>query len=217
MKPLANVQEGRDPPYSDAGFQRLQPSLLEGLLLLALAVVVSGCATPALWKHTAARSWSPECTPDQFFTTLSTGRQEVIVVFRQSAWVGEKNHYRLVAWNLSQPSTELTVGRRAVRQLTNACDWVEVMPSFSFDAVPANVPSCAPGYAVTGPQQRQFRVHLDGVSSELFTLPCTDEKRRTLTRVAVLPLAVTADAAIVGALCCAFAGYAGGSVGLYGH
>lgn len=212
MNRLASCQNGREHVLSGNKCHR-QASLLNALPLLSLAVV-SGCATPALWKHTAAKNWCPESFPDQFLAITTTGRQDVIVVFHQFAAVGDKTKHRLVAWNLCQPSSELTVGRHALRQLTNACDRVQVMPSFTSETVPADATPATPGYAVSGPQY-EFTVHLDGVCAGPFDLPSTRQDTRLLRRIAILPFSVAADAAIIAAACSAGAGY--GSAGPVGR
>ncbi len=208
MNSLSRPQKRCEATSSNMSYHCLQASLLNAVLLL-LVPLLSGCATPALWKHTAAHEWRPASSPDQILTATTTGRQDVIVVFHQVTSVGDETKHRLVAWNLCQSPSGLTVGRRALRQLTNACDRVQVMPLFPSDTVPPNASSITPGYAVTGPQQSQFMVHLDAVPPGPFDLPWTKQESRLLRRAAILPLAVAADAVIVSAVCCAGAGYGG--------
>ncbi len=178
-----------------------------GQAFALLALLASGCATPALWKHTAAREWWPRSSPDQLLVTTTTGRQDVIVVFHQTATVGEKTKNRLVAWNLRDPKGELTVGRGALRRLTNVCDRVQIMTVFSQDAIPGDATSTLPGYAVQGPPWCPFTVHLDGVPSGPFELPASHEKCRSFMRVALAPIAIATDAALVATV--AMAGAAG--------
>ncbi len=171
-----------------------------GQAFTLLALLTCGCATPALWKHTAAREWWPRSSPDQLLVTTTTGRQDVIVVFHQTATVDEKTKHRLVAWNLRDPKSELTVGRGALRRLTNACDRVQIMPVFFQDTIPGDAASTPPGYVVQGAPWCQFTVHLDGVPSGPFELPASHEKCRSSTRIALAPIALATDAALVGAV-----------------
>ena len=209
MNPAKDLQKGRKPASSATTRHRLQASFTNALLLLPLAAA-TGCATPALWKHTAARNWYPEHRPDLFLAATTTGRLDLIVVFHQSAVVGDKTKQRLVAWNLSQPPSELTIGPHALRQLTNAYDRVQIVPSFtSDDPITPRASSATPGYVVTGPLRSQFTLHLDGFCPGPFDLPYTRQDTRVLERVAIMPFSVAADAAIVAAVCCAGAGYGG--------
>ncbi len=206
MNLLRTVQQGCEAACSRTGCQRFRACLPNALLMLSIAVV-SGCATPALWKHTAAKSWSPQGSPDEFLAVTTAGQEDVVVVFRQFARVGEDTKYRVVAWKLGQPTTELAIGRHALRQLTNACDRVQAMPSFTTDTVPTEATSTSPGYAVKGPLDRQFTVHLEGVPAGPFELPVSKEGTRLLRRAGLLPFSATADAVIAtGAFCLLGAG-----------
>ncbi len=181
-------------------------------LLMLPALLGAGCATPALWKNTAAREWQPREVPDHLLVATRTGRQDVIVVFQQRAAIGDKHKDRLVAWDLRQPPTELAVGRGAVRQLTNACESIRSMPVFSSDEVPANASSTPPGYAAREPSCGAFTVHLEGAPSGPFELPVSHVKRRSFARIAVAPFAITADAVIIAAAITAMG--AGGAQGV---
>ncbi len=206
MNLLATIHKESRCLSSDAS-----PNSLRGFLWIALllsSVALSGCATPALWKHTAARNWHPEPSGAQFLVANAAGQQDVIVVFRQSTVVGERIKYRVVAWNLRHPPSELAIGRKAVQQLTNACDQVRVMPSFCSDSIAAGATSTSPGYAVLEPLPCRFIVHLEGSAPGPFELPSSREKTRSAMRVVGLPLAVAADGAIVCAAAMAIGGQA---------
>jgi hypothetical protein len=165
-----------------------------------LALLVSGCATPALWQQTASRVWRPQSFPDQFLATTTTGRLDVVVVFRQSATINGKPRDRLVAWNLRDAPVELTVGRKALLQLTNVCEQVQPMPVFTPDNLPADATSMPPGYAVLDWSWSRFTVYLQGAPSGPFELPVSHEKCRAFVRLAGMPFAIAADAALVGLL-----------------
>ena len=131
------------------------------LVLPVLALLNSGCATPALWKDTAAGRSQPQSLPDQFLSTSTTGRQDVAVVSRQSVEVGDKTKYRLAAWNLRGEPSHLAVGRGAVRPLTHARGRVQLMPVFASNSVLADATSILPGYAIPEGTGSPFAVHLD--------------------------------------------------------
>ncbi len=167
------------------------------LALAAIGLLVSGCATPALWKQTAARVWRPDGTPDHLLMTSTTGRLDVIVVFRQSTTVGNKPKQRIVAWKPGDSPEQLLVGRSDVRRFTNACERVQLVPVFAREQVPADARTTPPGYAAAE-NWCQFSLHVDGFPSGPFDLPVTNVKCRRWARVAGMPLAIGADAAIVG-------------------
>ncbi len=185
---------------------------LAPLAFSMLALLVSGCATPALWKHTAAREWRPQPLADQFLLLTTTGRQDVVVVFRQFANVDCKIKFRVVAWNLRNASSELTVGPKALRQLTNACERVQPMPVFSQDALPSDATGAPLGYILQDESRDQFTVQLDGVPPVPFELPVSRERCRSGTRIALMPLAIATDAAIVFICTAGLAGAGGGGM-----
>ncbi len=199
MSLLRTFQKGPE-PRPEAISQIAKTSFRGGVLLL-LAFGLSGCATPALWKHTAARSWRPETSTAQFLVVQIADREDVVIVFDQCFGEGKGHKSRLVAWDLRYPSTQLVLGRKAVRQFTNACDRVRLMRVLRSDGVPADVSSDSPGYVVRDPQVNKFTVCLDGAPPGPFELPFTYEETRSGMRAAFLPLTVAADAAIVGAVC----------------
>ena len=133
------------------------------------------------------------------FSYSTTGRQEVVVVFHQSLFIGGKTKNRIVGWNLCHAPLELAVGQDGLRQLTNTCDRVQLMPVFSQGKVPADATSASPGYAVLDWSWSRFSVHLAGVPSGPFSLPASRHERRTFWRIAGMPFAIATDAAIVGA------------------
>jgi len=174
-------------------------SIAHGLLVLpVLALLTCGCVTPALWRHTAAREWRAQSSPDQFLFTTTTCGHDVLVVFRQSTGEGSRTKERLVAWNPHHQPSELIVGPNALRQLTNACERVQLMPVFQRDSIPGSATSTPPGYVVVDQCWSGFTVHVDTIPSGPFELPASHEKTRSLMRIAGTPFAIVADAALVG-------------------
>jgi len=62
-----------------------------------------------------------------------------------------------------------------------------------------NAASLSAGYALWHPMEQQLTVHIPGLAAGPFTLPTSYQERQTALRVCASPLAVTADAALVGA------------------
>jgi hypothetical protein len=183
--------------------------IIRNLPVVLLVLVTSGCATPALWKATAIREWKP-CLPTEVLLIETAGRQpDAAVLFDQ--WNELTHEYRPVAWRLSQSPTNLSIGSKAVGQLTKSIAPTRTIPLFTVNAVPSDVSSAPPGYAVWDWSGKQLTIHLDGYTGGPRVLPTSHTARRTTLRVIATPLAVTADAAIVGAVLMAIgaSGYMG--------
>jgi hypothetical protein len=174
--------------------------ILKFMTLAAIPLLACGCATPALVKHTSARNWVPEAEPDQFLATTITGRPMVLVVFHQTSYTTSNSKERLVAWNPEDSPDKVIVGPNALRHFTNACYQVQAMPVFYPDEIPADATSMAPGYVALDRQRSNFTIFHEGVPPEPFNLPASHEPCRAFARVAGMPFAVAADAALVGAV-----------------
>ena len=177
-----------------------------GLALSVVALLGTGCATPALVKSTAARYWSPSGAPERFLATTSEGRYGVIVVFPQSCSVKDRVKNRSVAWDPQDGAAGVVAGKSALHQFTNGCDLAVPMPVYSPETVPANATSSPPGYVVLNKSGFEFAVHLDGVPEGPFALPGSPEPCRAGLRAAAMPLAIVADAAIISAVVIGAAG-----------
>ncbi len=165
------------------------------LSLLLLAALACGCATPALWKQTAAREWKP-WPPDELLLIHTTNQPPEIAVVCSQFTAGKMNReFRPVAWFLGHSPTNLVIGTAAITQFTNSLTAPQKIPLFT-DAIPADVSAAPPGYAVWNSTNRDLTLHLDGYASNPYPLPSTRTEQRTALRVIVLPFAVVADAAI---------------------
>ncbi len=167
---------------------------------MVLGVFMTGCATPALWKQTAAHDWQSS-PPDQLLLVDSTNHEPaVIVLFRQSE-AGASRVVRNVGWRLGQPNNELALGPQAIYQLTNACPAPKTIPLWINSGDVRPDPTIPPsGCAVWNSSDRNLTIHIPEVSPGPFELPASNEEPKTALRICVLPLAVAADAAIVGAV-----------------
>jgi hypothetical protein len=168
-------------------------------LLTVLVAFTTGCATPALWKQTARREWTPN-PPDQLLFVESTDHQhDVVVLFRQFA-DGTPHEAGCVGWQLGQPSTQLALGYQAIQLLTNTCPTVQTIPLYSDTAdVPAETGELSPGYGIWNPTDQHLTLYLSEISTNPMPLPTSHQERRTALRICALPLAVAADAALMGA------------------
>lgn len=177
-----------------------------GLALILLVAISCGCATPALWKHTAAREWEPG-PPDQLMMINASNQPpEVIVLFRQYIVSNGKHGSRPVTWCLSQSPTNLIIGAQAITRFTNSLAASQTIPLFTDDTAPVEASSTPPGYAAWNSTNRDFSLHLEGQPCGPDTLPATHEDTRTAMRILVFPFAIATDAAITGAAILAIGG-----------
>jgi hypothetical protein len=162
-----------------------------------LAVIFCGCATPALWRGTAARSWYPN-PPDQVVTFNATNdRPEVAIFFTQYSAPAKWSKVRPAVWCPNAPTNDLTTGVRDIHRLTNSWTEVRSLPLYYTNATDSPSAAAGPaGHAVWCSTNRQLTLHLPGTATEPFALPACEEKTRVAARVIGLPFAVTADAAI---------------------
>jgi hypothetical protein len=165
-----------------------------------LTILTTSCATPALWKCTAAREWKPY-RPDQVILVTDTNQQrEVVVVFTQFANSESTSDSRDVGWRVSQPPKEVALTKETIGLLTNSLCQSKLVPMLFDGQESPDEYSLASGYTVWNSPNQQLTIHIPGLPSGPYTLPTSHQKRRTALRVFLLPLAVTADAAIVGVL-----------------
>lgn len=176
------------------------------------AVVLCGCATPALWKSTAAGHWVPR-PPERvcIFTTGTTPSPDVAVFFTQTETSRSPVAQRPALWRVSESPTNLVAGAVAISTATNKWRGVRSIPLYkSANDVPAGQTTSPPGYAVLLPSRTAFTVHFDGFPAGPYELPTTDRETQIAARVVSMPLAVGVDAALIAAAFCgaAFLDYA---------
>ena len=96
-------------PVADIIMKTSSPRLLgNGMALVLLTTITSGCATSALWKSTARREWEPN-PPDQVVFNSNTNQQREVAVLRQFARVGATTECRKVGWHVNQSPEQLAL------------------------------------------------------------------------------------------------------------
>ncbi len=172
--------------------------------VVLLVALTPGCATQALWQHTAAHKWMPSL-PIQVLVNTDTNHQpDVVILFCQVDSRGATNASRTVGWKVSQPPDQLALTPKAIRQLTNSCGGIQSVLVYTSDDISDYAAQLPLGFAVWNRTNAQITVHIKGKAPEPFTLPSTSQKQNTALRVGVLPVAIVGDAVTVG-LAAAFA------------
>ncbi len=178
---------------------------VRSLLPFALATVLaSGCATPALWNHTAKHEWKAG-PPDQALLISRTNDQkDLVILFRQKAndWspmIGVKtNITRHAAWIIGQSPDRVAETPKAISEFNGLASNYRDVPIYNQSDVPTNASPRGQGYVVWNSTNTQLTVHIVGQPTGPFTLPSTVQKQKTAQRVAGAPVAVAGDAAMVG-------------------
>ena len=142
------------------------------LLLPLLAALTSGCATSAMWSVTAPRKWKPTHLDQILYITNINHQSDVVILFSQ---VGFKQQYsvktRDVGWLISRPTNELAVTAAAIRQVTNSCSNLQVVPCYALGNVPAGATTKPPGYVTYKMSWNQLTFHINGFRPGLTRCP----------------------------------------------
>jgi len=173
-------------------------TLCRTLPMIVPLILTVGCATPALWKQTAAREWKPN-PPDQVILVTNTNQhREVVVIFRQLATHGKSIESRDVALPVSRPNGEMAISNEVVRELTNSACECRRIPVYFADQEPINTSPLSSGYATWDSMEQQLTIHAPDTPTGPFKLPTSHQKQKTAARLCGLPFAVAGDAVIVG-------------------
>jgi hypothetical protein len=179
-----------------------RPAVCLGTLLIA--VLFSGCATPALWKSTASGQWVPG-EPERVcvFATKAAPTPDMGVFFTQTETTHQPNAKRPVLWCLSQSPTNLTATPMAIATVTNLWRGMRTVPLYSSEAaLPASQTTAPPGFAVLLPDGKGFTLHLDGYPAGPYQLPASKTETQVAARIIGMPFAVGVDAALIAAAMC---------------
>ncbi len=162
--------------------------------------VCSGCATPALWKHTAARQWEPtevlELRADD-----RPAHHDVVAIYRERCLsTNAPAKPRLRAYALYASMTNGAAGKGPVfvsfRTATNLCP----VPLFPAGQAPTNALEVPALYGVRGEGPCKFTLYTRDQSPQTYELEAYTQKTRTLARVLLTPISVATDAAAVAAV-----------------
>jgi hypothetical protein len=159
-----------------------------------IAVVSSGCATPAVWRETAAAHWDP-CPPTDVLLLPGTNRNgQLAFAFNQFSMRGTNGKTRPVLWPVGGSATNLIVGQAAVKAFLNHHPSAQHVPVFELNRP---LPTDTETYATSDPSGLTLTLHAEGIPPGPYTLPGSDQKAGTAARTIGLPFAVVLDAALV--------------------
>jgi len=167
------------------------------LMVLLLAVFTTGCATPVFWGVTAPRKWQPTHLDQILYVTNANHQSDVVILFSQTGFKQQYNiKTRDVGWLISRPTNGLAVTAGAIRQITNSCSSLQVVPCYDSGNVPACATTKPPGYGVYKLSVNQLTLHINGIPPGPYTLP-SNTNTYTTWRIIGMPVAVATDVAIL--------------------
>jgi hypothetical protein len=161
-------------------------------VLLVALITVTSCATPALW---AKRTYQPAEYP-RLALGVSPGGTNVLVCYDERCGKSLKSHRRAY-WLFTYTAT---MNKHPKPKFTDPSVCLHLNPIAVFNPEQMNS-LCFAGYCVAaGPNSRTFRLWRDGHEAGTFTLPVYSATApATFWRVALTPVAVATDVAIISA------------------
>ena len=186
------------------------------LLLLAMAAV-PGCATHALWEDADLGTWH-EPSSDSTLRLFHWNKPwDLLVLYKETTEPHNLTHTR--AYLLHKNESRIERQRRPEFVTVNSLDGLEAVPVFFGTNSAVGSPG-PPLYAILSTNKVWFTIYSDDRATGSYSLPVYHDGLGKMERIALTPLAATADVTIVGGAIGAYAGYlyaeavANGSVGL---
>jgi hypothetical protein len=170
-------------------------SIMIWMLLLMAVAAVSGCATHALWTESELGTWHEPAanTPLQLFRDRQS--REVLVLYDESC--SRHHEIRARAYLLYRNEGRIERQEHPAFVKTDLARHLEPVPIFFDDAAAAGAPP-SPVYAVLSTNQFCFTLYSSGAEVGFYTLPFYYDGMGKMERLALTPLAATADLTIVG-------------------
>jgi len=169
--------------------QRIIP-LVFGLCLLTLG---NGCATKALWETDGLEAWKQPTSDPGLRLFAAKQSDDILVVYDEYSERNDSLHRRAYWLNKNQKTID---DRRAPH-------FVDLNASAGCAAVPVvlastNQITLPPPYAVVATNGQSFTLHLGNGLSESHDLPCYNDHKGKVEKLALMPIANVADATILG-------------------
>ncbi len=164
------------------------------LLLLALAAV-PGCATHALWEDANLGTWH-QPAPNTGFKLFRFGQPgELLVLYQEST--PPHDFRRTRAYLLYENEHRIEMHQHPKFVKIDSLAGLEPVPIFSATNSAVSTPA-PPLYAILATNRLWFTVYSSGAVAGSYSLPEYWDGMGKMERIALTPLAVSADASIVG-------------------
>jgi len=174
-------------------------------LLLALAAV-PGCATHALWADANLGTWH-QPSNDSTLRLFQSGQPgELLVLYQESKEPHDARRMR--AYFLYQNAKRIAWQKHPKFVNIDSARGLEPVPVFAdTNATSAAVFSAPPLYAVLSTNKMSFTLYSSGTAVGAFSLPVYWDGMGRIERIALTPLAATADLTMISGAIGAFAGF----------
>ena len=187
------------------------------LLLLAVAAV-PGCATHALWADADLGTWHEPAGDSAMRLFRSSQAGDLLVLYQES--IEPHDTRRIRGYLLHQNECRIERQKQPKFVKLDSIRGLEPVPVYSATNAAAASPK-PPLYAIRSANMVWFTLYSGGADVGSYSLPVYRDGRGKMERIALTPLAATADVTIVGSAIGAVAGLwyaearAGTSCGLW--
>lgn len=163
-------------------------------IALLLTLLTGGCATDALWNKTDLDAWNePAQNPDVHLFD-ARHKRDFLVVYDEYSERHDSVHPR--AYFLNRNQDRVAQGRKPHFVSTRCSD--KLQPVQTFQTPPeSNTNLSQTSYAVMASNQQSFTI-LSGAEKKEYNLAVYNDGRAQKVRIALTPVAVTADLTIIG-------------------
>jgi hypothetical protein len=165
-----------------------------GAGLLLLLILGNGCATKALWDNGNLEAVNEPAGNPNLRLFDAKRKSDLLVVYDEYSERGDKIHTRAYWLNenqtrVDQRRTPHFVGTRSMHRLA---------PVPVFDSAPDETGGAWTHYAVVATNRQAFALHAGNGEISVHDLPTYNDGRGRMEKIALTPVAVTADLTIVG-------------------
>ena len=172
-------------------------------LAVCLLVMVTGCETVQdyslsykLWTNDEFRKWN-EPAPDPHLAVFEAqGHTNLLVAY--DAFSEKHSAVKRQAYYLQPDQARIRAAKAPKLVAPVAAPGMRSIPVFGAKAVATNPPTHLTNYAVLSESRREFTLQPQAEPLGAFPLPVYPESSGTVIRVALTPLAVVGDTAMVG-------------------
>jgi len=172
-------------------------SVMKWMFLLLVVAAVPGCATHALWADANLGTWH-QPSGDPALRLFHSGQpRELLVLYKDKESSEGIEATRTRAYLLYQNQSKIERQRPPKFVETESARGLEPVPVFPATNAAAG-PSQPALYAILSADKRGFTIYSSGIPVGTHALPAYRDGMGQMERIALTPLAATADLTIVG-------------------
>jgi len=170
-------------------------ALMRWMLLLLAVAAVPGCATHALWADADLGTWHEPSTNSNLRIFRSRQAGDLVVLYQES--IEPHDVRRIRAYLLHHNQNRIDRQKQPEFLKIDSIRGLEPVPVYSATNAAAASPKL-PLYAILSTNKVWFTLYSGAAEVGSYSLPVYRDGRGKMERIALTPLAATADATIVG-------------------